>query len=223
MARTYHQQPFALPDGACELIFVRHGASEPAVEGVAFGVRDGQADPPLDAVGHEQAQRVAARLAAEDTVSVLVHTGLTRTEQTAAPIAEALGLQPVAVPPLREVFLGDWDGAEFRIRIMSGDPVALQAVAQERWDVIPGAESSEALAARVRRGLDEAAELARVHPVRRAIVVAHGGIIAEVCHQATGSRPFAFVSVENCSVSRVVVFADGTLRLRSFNDTAHLL
>ena len=50
----------------------------------------------------------------------------------------------------------------------------------------------------------------------------HGGVIAEICRQATASRPFAFVHADNCSISRVVVFADGRRMLRSFNDTNHL-
>jgi probable phosphoglycerate mutase len=50
----------------------------------------------------------------------------------------------------------------------------------------------------------------------------HGGVIGELCRQATASRPFAFVHVDNCSISRLVAFADGRLLLRSFNDTAHL-
>ena len=48
------------------------------------------------------------------------------------------GLEPVVVPDLREVSLGEWEGGEFRIRMAEGDPVALQAVAEERWEVIPG-------------------------------------------------------------------------------------
>jgi probable phosphoglycerate mutase len=47
-------------------------------------------------------------------------------------------------------------------------------------------------------------------------------VIGELCRQATGSRPFAFVHSDNCSVSRLVVLPDGRWLLRSFNDTAHL-
>lgn len=50
----------------------------------------------------------------------------------------------------------------------------------------------------------------------------HGGVIAELCRQATGSRPFAFIRNDNTNVTRIVVHPEGTLLLRSFNDTTHL-
>jgi 2,3-bisphosphoglycerate-dependent phosphoglycerate mutase len=64
--------------------------------------------------------------------------------------------------------------------------------------------------------------VAATGPGRVALVFAHGGIIGEVCRQATSSRPFAFVHSDNCSLTRLVRFADGRLLLRSFNDTSHL-
>jgi probable phosphoglycerate mutase len=53
--------------------------------------------------------------------------------------------------------------------------------------------------------------------------VLHGGVIGEICRQATSSRPFAFVHSDNCSISRLVVLPGGRQLLRSFNDTAHLV
>jgi probable phosphoglycerate mutase len=47
-------------------------------------------------------------------------------------------------------------------------------------------------------------------------------VIGEICRQATQSRPFAFVHADNCSITRLVVLADGRWLLRSFNDVAHL-
>jgi probable phosphoglycerate mutase len=55
-----------------------------------------------------------------------------------------------------------------------------------------------------------------------AVAVLHGGVIGEICRQATLSRPFAFVHTDNCSISRLVVLPGGRQLLRSFNDTAHL-
>jgi hypothetical protein len=34
--------------------------------------------------------------------------------------------------------------------------------------------------------------------------------------------PFAFITVDNASITRLVVLADGGWVLRSFNDSAHL-
>jgi 2,3-bisphosphoglycerate-dependent phosphoglycerate mutase len=200
-------------------VLVRHGASQPAVPGEPFPLLEGHGNPALAPEGEEQAIYVAERLATE-SLSGLFITPLQRTAQTAAPLAAVLGLEPVVVPELREVFLGEWDGGEFRIRTAEGDPIAMQAVLEERWEVIPGAETSEAFAERVRAGVDAVAAAAGPDATVAAIV--HGGVIGEVCRQATDSRPFAFVHAENGSLTRLVVLEGGRWLLRSFNDTSHL-
>jgi probable phosphoglycerate mutase len=220
VTRSYPQRRFELPPDATEVILVRHGASEPAVPGVPFAVRDGHADPGLeDPRGVEQARRVAARLAGED-VHALYDTGLARTEQTAAEVSLTVGLAAQTVPELREVFLGDWEGGEFRIRMQTGDPTALRVLTEQRWDVIPGAESPTSFGARVKAGFETI--VSGTGPGSRGVAVVHGGVIAELCREATGSRPLAFAHAENCSISRLVVFGTGHWLLRSFNDTAHL-
>ena len=219
MPETYHQRQFALPPGATEVILVRHGASAPAVPGQPFRLLDGHGDPPLAPEGEAQAELIAERLAGEG-LSALYVTTLSRTHRTAAPLAARTGLEPVVVPDLREVSLGEWEGGEFRIRMAEGDPVALQAVTEERWDVIPGAETMESLAGRVNAGIT--AIVAGAGPGVRVAAIVHGGVIGEVCRQATGSRPFAFVHSDNGSFTRLIVSAEGGWLLRSFNETAHL-
>jgi probable phosphoglycerate mutase len=78
----------------------------------------------------------------------------------------------------------------------------------------------DALARRVRAGLEQI--LAAVGPGATAVAFAHAAVIGELCRQATGGRPFAFVHVDNASISRIVVMRNGRWMLRSFNDTAHL-
>jgi 2,3-bisphosphoglycerate-dependent phosphoglycerate mutase len=216
---TYHQRQFALPPGATEVILVRHGASAAAVPGQPFPLLDGHGDPPLAPEGEAQAELVAERLAGEG-LSALYVTTLSRTHRTAAPLAARTGLDPVVVPDLREVSLGEWEGGEFRIRMAERDPVALQAVTEERWDVIPGAETMESLAGRVNAGIT--AIVAGAGPDVRVAAIVHGGVIGEVCRQATGSRPFAFVHSDNGSFTRLIVSAEGGWLLRTFNETAHL-
>jgi 2,3-bisphosphoglycerate-dependent phosphoglycerate mutase len=219
MPETYHQRQFALPPGATEVILVRHGASAPAVPGEPFPLVDGHGDPPLAPEGAVQAEAVAVRLAREDLRAIFV-TPLQRTHASAAPLSARTGLPPAVVPDLVEVSLGEWEGGEFRIRMAEGDPIAIQAVAEERWEVIPGAETMEALAQRVRVGIQAVVALAG--PDTRVAAIVHGGVIGEICRQATGSRPFAFVHADNGSLTRLIVLPDGGWLLRSFNDTAHL-
>jgi probable phosphoglycerate mutase len=198
---------------------VRHGASQPAVPGEPFPLLDGHGDPALASEGEVQAIHVAERLAIEPLTALFV-TPLRRTGQTAEPLATVLGIEPIVVPELREVFLGDWDGGEFRVRMAEGDPIAIQAVVEERWDVIPGAETMESFAARVRAGIEGVAAAAGPDVTVAAFV--HGGVIGEACRQATESRPFAFVHADNGSLTRLVILPGARWLLRSFNDTAHL-
>ena len=201
---------------------MRHGASAAAVPGEPFEELEGQSDPPLAPDGERQARAVAERLSRSgERFAGLFVTPLKRTAQTAAPLTELTGLEPVVVPELREVGLGEWEGGELRIRAAKRDPLFFEVIASERWDTIPGAEPAEEFSARVRAGLDKV--VAAVGPGEVAVAVVHGGVIGELARSATGSRPFAFVHADNCSISRLVVFPGGRQLLRSFNDTAHLV
>jgi probable phosphoglycerate mutase len=216
---SYPQRSFTLPADAKEVILLRHGASAPAVPDEPFDLLGGHSDPPLAPAGAEQARAAAARLASEPIEALFV-TPLRRTAETAAPLAEALGLEPIVVHDLREVHLGEWEGGEFRIRMHHRDPTAMEVLARERWDVIPGAERMEALAERVGAGLERL--LRETRPGGISVAVLHGGVIGEIARQLTRSRPFAFIHADNASISRLVAFAEGPRLLRSFNETEHL-
>lgn len=215
--RAYRQHRFVAPPGAAELILVRHGESEPAVDGRPFPLVDGHGDPALSPEGLEQAARVCRRLAAEQIAAIYV-SKLRRTAQTAASLADALGLTPFVDPDLHEVHLGEWEGGAFRRHVAEGHPAALRMIAEERWDAIPGAEPAEAFAARARRAVTR---IAAAHPDQRVAVFAHGGIIGQVLALATGSRPFALGGTDNASISHLVVAGDRWV-LRRYNDTTHL-
>ncbi len=221
MPRTYPQRSWVLPPNATEVLLVRHGASQAAVEGEPFElIEGGHANPPLAPEGLAQADLLGARLATDPPDAVFV-TPLQRTAQTAAPlVAAAGGPAPAVVAELREIHLGDWEGGELRIRVAHGDPLVAEIFERQRWDVIPNAEPMDAFAARVRAGLDVVVRA--TGPGRRAAAFVHGGVIGELCHQAVGGQRLGFVHVENASISRLVVFDDGRWLLRSFNDTSHL-
>jgi len=187
------------------------------VTGRPFPLVAGHGDPALSPSGRAQAAQVCARLA-EWGIDVVVVTSLRRTVQTAAPLLEHLGVEPVVERGLREVFLGDWEGGEFRRRVIDGDPIALRMYDEQRWDVIPGAESNEAFFSRVRGSVDR---IFADHRGRRVAVFAHGGTIGAILSMATGSEPFAFVGADNGSISEVVLTPRNWV-VRRFNDTAHL-
>ena len=213
----YPQARFAPPPGATDVLLVRHGQSAPARPEEPFPLVEGQGDPPLSPLGREQAAALGRRLAGAGLDAVYVTT-LRRTRETAQPLLEATGLEPLLERDLREVHLGEWEGGLFRKHVAERHPLALRMLAEERWDVIPGAESAESFAGRVRGALER---IAAAHPGGRVAVVSHGGVIGQVLSLATGSRPFAFAGVDNASISQVVLTGPRWV-LRRFNDTAHL-
>ncbi len=216
--KVYRQHRFSRPPGATEILLVRHGESAPVVPGVEIPRRDGQDDPDLAPQGRAQAERVGARLAAHGVDAVYV-TSLRRTHQTAAPLLAATGLTATEEPDLREVHLGEWEGGLFRLNVTEGHPISREVFVQERWDVIPGAEPSEAFQARLRAGLDR---IVSAHPDQRVAVFSHGGAIGMVMHMAVGGgRPFAFVGADNASISHLVA-VEGRWIVRGFNDISHL-
>ena len=99
-----------------------------------------------------------------------------------------------------------------------GHPIAVRVLEEQRWDVIPGAEPTEAFAARTRDAIER---IAAAHRDQTVVVVSHGGTIGQVLSDATGSRPLAFAGADNGSISQLVVVGDRWL-VRRFNDTAHL-
>ena len=200
-----------------ELVLVRHGQSEAYLDGTPFPLVDGHGDPSLSAQGKEQAAQVCERLAAAGVDAIYVTT-LCRTAQTAAPLAARLGLDPRVEAGLREVYLGEWEGGLLRKMVADDHPISQRVLAEERWDVIPGAEPAAGFAGRVRAAIER---VAAAHPGQRVAAFTHGGVIGEALAQASGSRPFAFIGADNASISRLVIAGDRWI-VRRYNDTAHL-
>jgi len=200
------------------VVLVRHGSSVQPTAEAPIDLIDGRSDPPLSDSGRRQAEAVSERLA-RSRIAALFVTSLRRTQQTADPLARRLGLEPTVVPELREVFLGAWEG-QLSTRVAREVELSRQVFEVGRWDVIPGAEPMEQFSDRVRDGLNRLVNA--VGADATAVAVVHGGVIAEACRQATGSRAFAFLYAENGSLTRLMRPATGRWALVSFNDTAHL-
>lgn len=215
--RELRQYRFSPPPGAADCILIRHGESAPARPDEPFPLVDGRGDPPLDPRGRAEAELVADRLQDEE-ISAIYISNLRRTAETAAPLAARLGLEPKVDADLAEVHLGEWEGGVFRQRLRERHPDAVRMWTEERWDVIPGAETMESLHARIRGAIGRIAES---HRDERVVVVTHGGVIGTIVALATGSRRFGFVGADNASLTHVVI-TDERWIVRRFNDTGHL-
>jgi len=217
MSREYHQTVYTPPEGAADLLLIRHGRTEAARPGESFPMLDGHGDPALHPEGEEQAVLVGERLK-NDPISAIYVTTLRRTHQTAAPLAAHLGLTPMVEADLREVRLGDWDGGEYRIKAAEGAPEFKRAIERQEWGEIPNAETTAELHARVRAGL---LRIAAAHPDERVAVVVHGGVVGAAMALASGAQAFHFNGADNGSISRLVIRGE-TMWVKGFNDCAHL-
>jgi len=212
---------FERPPGATTILLVRHGESVPARADRLFPLVDGHGDPELHPHGELQAAKVAERLGRPrrgETVSAVYVTNLRRTAQTAAPLCEALTLTPRVEADLREVYLGEWEGGVYRLRLREGGPIVDRLMTEGRWDVVPGAEPDEVFISRIRAGI---ARIAAAHPDSLVAVFTHGGVIGRIAAQAVGAKPMSFSGAENGSITELLVTPERWF-LRNFNDTAHL-
>lgn len=145
------------------LFLVRHGEST----WNADGRWQGQADPPLSALGERQAQ--AAVRGVNETVHAIWTSDLVRAARTAEILADGLGTDlPHADTRLRERDAGEWSGLT-------------RAEIDERWPgylaerrAPPGFEDDAHLGDRAEVVLRE---IARAHPGATILVVTHGGVI----------------------------------------------
>ena len=215
--QQFAQQRWQRTPDATEVILLRHGASQPFVPGQSFPLVDGQGDPPLSPVGVTQAQSSADRLRNEP-ITALYATNMQRTQQTVAPLAAALGQEVAIEKDLREIGLGEWEGGLLRQKAAENDPTFQRMMLEQRWDVIPGAESNEEFGSRCMNALNRIVER---HPGELVLCTVHGGVIGSVLAQIALSRPFAFGGADNCSISQIVQ-SEGEWLIRRFNDSSHL-
>ncbi|MFT3854652.1 MAG: histidine phosphatase family protein [Ilumatobacteraceae bacterium] len=201
-----------LTDDTCEILLIRHGRSADVAPGSPES-----ADPPLHEIGVEQATRLAERLAGKE-IHAVASSHLARARQTAAPLAEALGLDVEVFVDLEEVRLGDWSNGELRRRAATDDPEFLAWAATGRWDGIPGGEGDDSLRTRVTTIVES---LADRHRGRTVAVVCHGGVIAAYLAHVLGIERSLWMAVENTSVSVVHLGPAGPFVVTA-NDCHHL-
>jgi len=142
-----------------DLVVVRHAQSTWNAE----GRWQGWADPPLTALGRDQAVRAAAGLRAHPPVRVIA-SDLRRAAETGGTIAAALGRPCALDADLREYDAGEWSGLR-RSEISARWPDDLAAWDAGVLDRTPGGEDPRALVARMRRAVCRAADEGAVHAV----------------------------------------------------------
>lgn len=150
------------------IYLLRHAQSE----WNALGRWQGHGDPPLSALGREQARAATAKLAAL-RVERIVASDLRRASETAAIVAAELGLAIEHDALWRERDIGSWTGFT-REEIEARWPDEYAHFRSHEEHVRPGGGESDAmLRARAREAL---AALRARHVGARVLVVTHRGI-----------------------------------------------
>lgn len=198
------------------LVLVRHGESV----WNAAGRIQGQRCAGLSPTGRAQAAQVASALAARYPAATLVTSDLRRAEETAAPLAAALGRAARTDARLRERHFGAWEG-RLRDEVRDEDPHRW-----ERWwtgdDVVAevGGETASDLIDRV---LDVFGDLLASTPDDGAtIAVTHGGTIWHGTHALFGLPVPTLGGVANASVATFVAHGGTEVFLDRWNEIAHL-
>jgi broad specificity phosphatase PhoE len=218
------EDPFlSLKRGGTEVYFVRHGDALPDQDEIILGDYDAQA---LSDLGRRQAQALARRMALYQ-ITAIYSSPTGRAAQTARPLAEALGLEVWIDPDLREVELGPIGGDTEGL----SDPTAVAKLLRQRlreialialrdgdWSVIPGSEPSAALRARV---LGAVARIHATHPGARVAVFSHGGAINAFFAAILNLDRDYFFPAANTSVSVARVLGERRM-LMALNDITHL-
>jgi len=160
------------------LVLIRHGQTDWNVE----GRWQGQADPPLNERGREQAYH-AAQYQRQFGFAALYSSDLRRAMETAQIIGVELGVEVIPEPRLREINLGKWQ------EMLSADIEAQYPDEFRRWHTSPltahppDGEDVPALAVRV---LETVNKIIARHPKRRVGIVAHELPIAIVLCRSAG-------------------------------------
>lgn len=158
------------------LLFIRHAETDLA------GRFCGHSNPPVNERGVRQIENLLAALANESIDSVYA-SDLSRALTTAGVIGRVFGLLPVALPSLREIDFGEWEGMSWK-EIEARDRAYAQQWSDDYPNLpAPGGESFEAFRSRV---LTQINLLLSMSAQRCGAVVTHAGVMRIVLRSLCG-------------------------------------
>jgi broad specificity phosphatase PhoE len=181
--------------GPQEVLLIRHAITDMA------GTLCGQSDPPLNAIGRDQAESLAQRLRACN-IRRLYTSDLQRAIQTAQPIARLGGVPIVATRALREIYFGYWEGKRWsQVRGERPDITSIESLSDFS---APGGESFVCFRDRVVRVLNEIITRSEGQP---AAVITHLGVICLILRELKTANHVCVRQqrIDYCSVQRVRV------------------
>ncbi|MFE3444132.1 bifunctional RNase H/acid phosphatase [Nocardia sp. NPDC059180] len=197
-------------------LLLRHGQTELSIE----RRYSGRGNPPLTALGREQAARAAKMLAAKGDIAAVVTSPLGRAQETADAVATALGISTQICDGLIETDFGDWEGLTFA-EAVERDPQLHSDWLGDPSLPAPGGESFDQVRERV-----EAArrDLVALYPGANLVVVSHVTPIKTLLQLALGVGPSLLyrLHLDLASLSIAEFYPDGGSSVRLVNDTSYL-
>jgi len=179
------------------LILIRHGQTTSNVLG-ALDTDVPGAD--LTDLGREQAAALPEALADETIERIYVST-LVRTQQTAAPLANALGIVPIVRDGLREVEAGDLEMRSDRESVQAYLATFIAWAAEDYDTRMPGAESGNEAFTRFDSVVDEAV----ASGLETVAIVSHGAMLRYWVARATTNVDAEYVSTHDLTNTGVVI------------------
>lgn len=198
------------------VFMVRHGATTLAAEDRFAG----SVDVELSRDGREQVALLAERLAAEQLAAVYA-SPMKRTMQTAEILGTPHGLSPVALPALREIAHGRWEG------LTRAEVEARFADEYRQWQEDPFAyapQDGESGSSVLARALPALREIVFAHPEGNVLVVSHKATLRLLLCSLLGidARGYRDCLEQSPACLDVLDFKDAVrARLMLFNDVSH--
>lgn len=198
-----------------KLILLRHGQTALSAE----RRYSGRGNPPLTAIGQQQASLAASRLATFG-VTAIVTSPLGRAVETASAVAGETGASVTELPELTETDFGAWEGLTFA-EARNRDPELHNAWLTNPAVCTPGGESFDQVHERVAAARTWIVER---HPGGTVVVVSHVTPIKILLRIALEVGPSLLfrLHLDLASLSVVEFYPDGNTSVRLVNDTAHL-
>jgi len=196
------------------LLLVRHGEIDANREQRWHGSTDSLLTPR----GHEQVGRLVAHLARAHPDVVAVYTSpLQRAQQTANPIATALGVPLMLVPGLAEFGIGVFENELYAD--LAGRHGFFDRIASDPAWAPAGGESLGAVADRVSATWRQ---IAGAHPGAEVVVVSHGAAVAAALALLLDGDPRGWTRYHQRNTSVSELELEPTARVIAFDRVDHL-
>ena len=193
---------------AVELLIIRHGLP------VRIDDAAGPADPGLSDQGREQARRLADWLRHE-RVSAIYTSPMRRAVQTAGPLAEAFGVEPVVDDELAEFDRGQHFYVPIEELKAAGDPRYEALMKGDFMEEVDPFTFREVVTVAIERVIEG-------NPGGTVAIVCHGGVINAYASHVLGIEFPLFFQPHYTSVNRFLASSAGHRSVASLNEVGHL-